>query len=246
MKWLKRHSFFLTAIVCWLTTSCAYYPRLTGVPLIKEKGDTRIEGGIGLLSQSLQASFSQGATDKIAYQLSASIDPYGPNNSSGLYAHGAIGLYKNILDHKVMEFYGGFAYGRSSAHKNANPGDVFGNYQVYFLQFNYGSIKKKKANFEYGVGIKSGLLNSKMTDAIYFFEPDYYLPNEPYPVYRLNGILFEPTVFLRLGGEKLKFWTALGASLYYQFNHTDKQLPASAPGFGLGVSYSFGGISKKQ
>ena len=243
---IKRHVIFSMIVVCGLTTSCAYYPRLTSVPLIKEKGDTRIEGGIGLLSPSLQASFSQGATEKIAYQLAASIDPYGHDNSSGLYAHGAIGFYKNIQDRNVMELYGGFACGRSNAYKDANPGNLYGNYQVYFAQFNYGNIAKKKANFESGLGMKFGFLQSKMTDARYFLHPDDYSPNGPYSVYRLNGLLFEPTVFLRFGGENLKFWTALGASLYYQLNHTDKWLPASAPGFGIGVSYSFGGISKNK
>ena len=238
---MKKDLIFLTVIICWLATSCVYYPRLTGIPLIKEKGDTRIEGGIGILAPSLQASFSQGATDKIAYQLSASIDPYGPGNRSGLYAQTAVGYYNNISDRNVIEFYGGLACGRSNAYQNANPGNVFGNYQVYFLQLNYGNIKKKKANLESGVGIKVGLLHSKMTDANYFFDPFDYPPNEPYSVYRMNGILFEPTAFLRFGGEKLKFWTALGASVYYQLNHTGKELPANAPGFGMGVSYNFGG-----
>ena len=242
---MKRNLICSIIVICGLTTSCAYYPRLTSVPLIKEKGDTRIEGGIGVLSQSLQASFSQGATEKIAYQLSASIDPYGPGSSVGLYAQGAIGFYKNIQERNVMELYGGFGCGRSNAYKDANPGDVYGNFQSYFLQFNYGNIQKKKANLETGFGLKTGFLHSKMTDANYFFNPDDYLPNEPYSVYRLNGLLFEPTVFLRFGGEKLKFWTALGASIYYQLNHTDTWLPASAPDFGLGVSYSFGGSNNK-
>ena len=140
-----------------------------------------------------------------------------------------------------MELYGGFGCGRSSMFNDANPGNLYGNFQSYFLQFNYGNIKKKKANLETGFGLKTGLLHSNMTDANYFFLRDDYLSKEPYPVYGLNGLIFEPTVFLRFGGKKIKVWTALGACIYYQLNHTDKRLPVNPYGLGIGVSYSFGG-----
>lgn len=240
---MKKHVIYSMIVICGLTTSCTYYPRLTGIPLIKEKGDTRIEGGVGVFSQSAQVSVAHGATENIAFHLAASIDPYGPQGSSGLYTQGAIGYYKNFQDRRVMEMYGGLALGRSEAH-NAERGTVFGNYQMYFAQFNIGNIEQKKANMEYGFGLKSGILSSKMTDAEYFGYD--YPQNKPYPVYRLNGIVAEPTFFLRFGGEKLKFFTSLGYSLYYQMNNTDQWLPASAPNFGLGISYSFGGNTNSK
>jgi len=245
-KMSYSHLIFSIIVICGITTSCAYYPRLTNVPLIKEKGDTRIEGGVGLLTLSGQASFSQGVTDKIAYQVSGSIDPWGPDNTNGLYGQGAIGYYKNIQDKNVMELYGGFGYGRSEAFKMQSPDQLYGNFQSYFLQFDYGNIEKKKANLESGFGVKAGFLHSNMTDDNYFSPQDDYLPNETYPVYHLNGLFFEPTAFLRLGGKNLKFWAALGASLYYQLNHTDKKLPANVPDFGIGVSYSFGGHTRQK
>jgi len=236
---MGKHVICLMIVICGLTTSCIYYPHLTSVPLIKEKGDTRIEGGVGLVSQSLQVSFSQGATEKIAYQLAASMDPYGYySGSPGLYAQGAIGTYKNIQSKNVMELYGGFAYGSSCAYNDANPGNLHGNYQVYFAQFNYGDIEQRKANLEYGLGLKAGFLHSKMTDKVYFFSRDDYSTVGPYPVYRINGLLLEPTLFLRFGGKRLKFFTTLGASLYHQLNHTDKCLPTNPFNLGLGISYS--------
>ena len=45
---VKRHLICTMTIIFGLTTSCSYYPRFTSAPLIKEKGDTRIEGGIGV------------------------------------------------------------------------------------------------------------------------------------------------------------------------------------------------------
>jgi len=250
-RMLYSHLILSMIVICGLMTSCfSYYPRLTNVPLIKEKGDTRIEVGLGL-PPSIQASFSQGATEKIAYQISGSIDPNGPfnygngSNTTGLYGQGAIGLYRNIQDRDVLELYGGFGCGRSDAYNDANPGHLYGNFQSYFLQFNYGYVGKNKVNLETGFGMKAGLLHSNMTDANYFMSSrEDYLSNGPYPIYHLNGLLFEPTVFLRLGEKNVKFWIAFGASKYFQLNHTDKLLPASAPGFAIGVSSSFGGRNK--
>ena len=237
-KKLKKHLLFSMVVICVLTTSCTYYPRLTSIPLIKEKGDTRIEGGVSVYSPSIQASFSHGATDNIAIQVAASV---GLDND--FYTHGAIGLYKNKQERNVMELYGGVAYGHGFAVSGSTGGSLGGNFQLYFAQFNYGNIEKKSANKEWGFGLKTGYLSSKMTDEEYFSID--YPQNEPFPDYTFNGFVAEPTVFLRFGREKLKFNMALGYSLYYQFNHKENWQPANAPNFGIGMSYSFGGINNK-
>jgi hypothetical protein len=236
---MKVRIVFFIIIVCGFATSCSYYPRSVGIPLIREKGDTRVEGGLGLLQASLQASFSQGVTEKIAYQVVASIDPNGPGDKSGLY----IGYYKNIEERNVLELYGGFAYGRSSARNGSFPGYLNSNYQLYFTQLNYGFIEKKKANFESGLGLKFGLLHSKVADVNYFVVRQDDQFGEPSPVYRMNGAIVEPTVFLRFGGERLKFQTAIGFSKYFQYNHRDKEVPANALCIGIGISYSFRAFS---
>ena len=63
-------------IIAFLTTSCAYYPRLTGIPLIREKGDTRIEGGINVIVPNVQTSVSHGVSEKIAIQAAVSANHY--------------------------------------------------------------------------------------------------------------------------------------------------------------------------
>ena len=98
----------IITIIGSLTTSCTYYPHLTGIPLIKEKGDTRIEGGVTILDPSIHASVSYGATEELALQAVFSA------NSVEYYGQGAIGFYKNIQDRNVMELYVGFGYGYST------------------------------------------------------------------------------------------------------------------------------------
>jgi len=232
---VKRHAVYSLIAICCMTTSCAYYPRLTGIPLIKEKGDTRIEGGLTFMPPNFQASVSHGATDNIAIQVA------GTANYEGYYGHVAIGHYNNIEDRMVMEFYGGFGYGYSDAYKSSTGGRLNGNFQNYFAQFNFGNIERNKANLEYGLGVKLGYWASKMTDNNYFV---FHEQNKPLPVHNLNGIFAEPTVFMRLGGPKLKFHAALGGCWWFQLTNTDKELPWWPINIGIGFSYSFGGVSK--
>ena len=228
---------FCLLLTAFSLTSCIYYPHLTGNPLIREKGDTRIEGGINFTIPNIYASVARGLTENIAVQLAGSA------NGEIYYTHAAVGYYKNMKDRNVIELYGGFAYGYGDADNNANPGNLRGNYQMYFTQFNYGNIKKKFANLETGVGLKLGYMHSRMEDCNYFYNNIYddYIRNPPYPIYSLNGVFVQPTLFMRFGGSRLKFNASLGSGLFFQLNNTDKELPLWPFNLGIGVSYSFGG-----
>ena len=223
---------------CGLITSCAYYPRLTGVPLIEEKGDTRIEGGISFMPPNIQASVSHGVSECIAIQAAGTV------NDEDRYGHVAIGYFKKIQDRNVMELYGGFGFGHFEAYQSTTGGRMYGNNQTYFMQFNFGNVERKSRNKEYGVGLKLGYQHYKMTDRHYFGDIEYN-PNEPLPVYNINGLFVEPIFFTRFGGEKLKFQAMLGGCLWLQLSHKDKEMPWWPLNFGFGVSYSFGGNNNK-
>jgi hypothetical protein len=225
---------FFTICFGFLTTSCTYYPRLTSIPLIKEKGDTRIEGGITFLPPNIHASVSHGATEKIAIQAA------GTANGEDYYGHVAVGFYKNIKDTHVMELYSGFAYGYNNVHKQmrfVTDYVEYGNYQMYFTQFNFGNVEKKPANMESGFGLKLGYLHANLrvnSDISY---------NIPYPV---NGIFVEPTGFFRFGGPKLRFHAALGGGRWFRFSQNDTDTFRWLINFEFGVSYSFCGISNSK
>ena len=215
----------------FMTTGCTYFPRLTGIPLIKEKGDTRIEGGATIIVPSIQASVSHGITDKIAIQVAGSVIPYDANK----YFQGAIGYYKKINEGNVVELYGGFAYGYGDYRGQGTGNYQDGNYQMYFTQFNFGNIKKKANNMESGLGLKLGYLHTNMNvdidDMFHGFEHQ-------------RGIVLEPTGFIRFGGPKWRFHAVLGFGVWYPISDTYEihQWPVN---LGIGVSYSFGGISNK-
>ena len=226
---MKRHLVYLMTTIALLTTSCAYYPRLTSIPLIKEKGDTRIEGGITILVPNIQASVSHGVSEKIAIQGAISGNPF------NYYGHGAIGFYKKVLqDRNVIELYGGFGHGFGNLNGSVTDDYQHGNYQVYFTQFNFGNIEKKHGNMETGLGIKFGYIHTNIN-----FSTEFYHGPE-----HQKGIFLEPTGFFRCGGPKWKFHAALGFGRWFQISDNTEiyWFPAN---LGLGVSYSFGGISNK-
>ena len=203
---------------------------MSDIPLISEKNDTRIDAGISSVV-SANATISYGLTNKVAIQGFGSLRP-----DNGYYVQVATGLYKNIGNNKIFELYSGFGYGYGDAYKDANPGNLYGNYQIYFLQFNYGKIGCKFANMDYGFGLKAGLLHSNMIDNNYY---NWTSETGPFMTYHDNSLLVEPNLFLRLGGEKLKFNIKLGSCWLNKLTHTDKRLPYSFINLGLGLNYRF-------
>src|SRR5664279_772763 len=122
-------SFFLLTIGC-----CVYHPQTTDIPLIKGKKDLRIDAGISIVP-GIHSTISYGLTKKIAIQVYGSTEGAA---KEGRYFQIAPGIYKAYDNHMVMELYGGFGSGYGDAYKDSNPGHLYGNYQLYFLQYNIG------------------------------------------------------------------------------------------------------------
>jgi hypothetical protein len=204
--------------------SCIYYPQIVDIPLISEKNDLRIDGGISLAA-SANATVSYGLTEKIAMQAFANIA------GDNYYFQGAAGIFRKFDSKIIMELYSGFGYGYGDAWVTDGSGTLYGNYQQYFLQSNFGKIDTKFANIDYGFGLKAGLLHSNLTDN------HYYYWERPVHIYADNSLVVEPSLFLRLGGERLKFNIKIGGCRVYKFTNKDKKLPYSPLNIGLGVNY---------
>lgn len=206
-----------------------YQTQTTDIPLISKKNDLRADAGISIIP-SAQATISYGLTDKIAIQGFGSI-----GSDDRYYFQAATGLYNNMGNSRVLELYGGFGYGYGNAYKDANPGNLLGNYQLYFGQLNYGKIADELSNFEIGFGIKTGYLHSNLTDKNYYSRMETGL----YKTYHDESFLFEPAGFIRVGGQKLKFSVKLGGTIIYKFTNTNQSLPYSYINLGLGINYRF-------
>jgi hypothetical protein len=212
------------------TLSCVvYHPHMVDIPLIARKGDARLNAGISLMKY--HATVSVGISDKIAIQT------YGSTGGDHVYyVQQSVGYYKDLGNKKVMEVYSGFGYGYGDAYNDANPGDLYGNYQVYFSQFNIGKIGCKFANTDLGIALKAGYLHSKLTDNNYYIN---IFPPLPPEIFNYDCLLIEPQAILRLGGKKLKLCLQAGSTGIYEFTNKDKWFPYLHLNLGFGFNYRF-------
>ena len=201
---MKAHLYKITAIVLILLNGCAaYYPQMVDIPLIREKGDIRIDAGYFLAhnfdengTAGVHGTFSAGLTNMVAIQGYINMDLLGR-----LHAQGASGLFKGLENNAVIELYGG--YGIGAGHDN--------NYSLAFSQFNVGKTDVGGANIDYGLGLKGGYLFC-----------NYENSEEYQTIHQKNGCMFEPSLFFRVGGRRVKFctkvnylWTKTVSDVYY-------------------------------
>ena len=197
MNLLRKNNGLFPVFFLLLFTGCAsYYPQVVDIPLIKEKGDTRINAGFFIVPSPYDddinvgghGTFSRGITDFLSVQTYASFD--------GLFRfhlQGALGVFKGFENNAVIELYAGYGYG---------TGSLFGiiamdNYQITFAQFNIGKINQNNSKIDYGLGLKGGYVYN-----------DYKYYNENYTYLNIEskyGWMAEPSVFIRVGGNRVKY-----------------------------------------
>ena len=183
---------------------------------------------------SVHATVSHGLTDKIAIQGAGTVG----GGKGAYYVQGAAGLFKSFQNRNVLELYGGFGYGyaytEGSFSTHGYKNDLYGPFQVYFSQFNFGKNNSGFKNTDYGFGIKTGYIHASLTDHNYYDYSGY----APYRMRKYDGILIEPQLFIRSGGKKLKIQATLGFCSILKFANSDKRQPHFPINLGVGMSYS--------
>jgi len=227
---------------------CAYYPQLTDIPLISEKGDLQVDAGITTcISANTTASY--GLTDKIAMQVFGNIGPfsYGLYNKKApqtigyiepdcYYFQIAAGPYKKLKNGNILELYNGIGYGYGEANDEGTHtvGHLTGNYQIVFSQLNYGVTNRRFLNSDVGISLKAGYMHSKMLDKNY-----YWSVESPLAPLTDHIILLEPTALWRFGEKNLKFGLKAGTVLFYEFTSRNKSFPVGPLNIGMSLSYRF-------
>lgn len=229
----KQLIIFFSLLV--LLIGCAvYHPQTTDIPLIDHKGDLRIDAGVSVIP-SVHSTFSYGLTKKIALQAFGSIgieDRY--------YLQLSPGFYKCLNNKKVIELYSGFGLGHANTIKNplanmpeAIKQSLYGKYQIYFVQFNWGKNTNESRVLDWGIGIKTGLFHSELTDMNYY---SIYSATDTFPTNNENSILIEPVFSFRIGNEKAKFTYKFALTKILKLNHPDNYIPVPILNMSLGVN----------
>lgn len=199
-----KHFIFFILILVFGSSCTVYIPQTADIPLIEKKNDLRVDAGASTAEFIAgTASVSYGLTKNIAIQV------YGTTDFRDRYFfHGAMGYYKKFSNNYVFELYGGIGNGKGYSHNHDGGRYTYGNYMEYFAQINYGKSGGKNSIWDYGFGLKTGYLHSKIN--VVYDENWYADGNPPQDYFYLSDdFLFEPAIFTRVGDESLK----LGAKI---------------------------------
>jgi len=225
---MKRIIIFLFSFIALTTLAgCFHYPQLADIPLISEKSELRIEGGITAIP-GVAASISYGLTNNIAVQ------GFAITSSVNNYFQASTGIYKRFNDNKVFETYVGYGLGRGDHFDSSTGGDLKGPYKLYFGLVNFGQIRNENSKFEYAMSIKSGFLSSDLMANNNFFEP----PNDSNLQLSDNSLLIEPAGLIRFGGDKIKLSLKVGYNYIHKFTNQNFRIPYAEYNFGLGLNYN--------
>ncbi|MBR5029384.1 MAG: hypothetical protein IKX51_09200, partial [Bacteroidales bacterium] len=135
-------------------------------------------------------------------------------------------------DKFVIEGYLGYGYGYKY-YRNSdtvpNPKEFFGNYQVPYVQLNFGWVDLANGHIDLGAGIKSGYFIPNITDR--------WTSHPEEKTITKSSALFEPQVFFRVGGENLKFTIRLSMAIFPDDDGT--QVLYAPFGASVGMNYRF-------
>ena len=238
---IKTKSLVFIATLVLLTSCATYAPQVVDIPLIKEKGDIRIDAGCFFLAPDREGyvgygghtTISAGLTNMLAVQGYASGDVMGKN-----HIQGALGLFRGLENKTVIELYSGYGYGaglnfdriNENENKYKNKNKNKNSYHLAFTQFNIGKTDLGSAHIDYGFGLKGGYLHNN---------PAEILENSPFQ--KRNGWIVEPSVFFRFGGKKVKFSTIINY-LWTEAIRNDYYFPLSVS---VGVNFHLGKTTSK-
>ncbi len=163
-----KAKYIIIVVAIMLLSSCAaYYPQTVDIPLIKEKGDVRLDAGCffpldfhGLANFGGHTTISVGLTNMVAVQGYASGDVLGRS-----HIQGALGLFKGFANKTVIEMYGGYGYG-AGLESGDRDNKQNNNYHLAFTQFNIGRTDLGSLHIDYGLGLKGGYLHNNLVEIL--------------------------------------------------------------------------------
>ena len=226
---MKTISFKLVIIllsggILFVLPSCTtYLPQTASIPLMNEKNEVHVSGGLTMLG-GIDGLVAFAPADHVALQAYCSL-----HSDETRYYQGAVGYFTKSKEDLNFEIYAGVGGGNGNNYESDNNGYVNGDYLLYFAQANLGQTNMSRAHIDYGFGIKAGMFDANITDY-----------SDPVPVYKANNsLLIEPQAFIRLGGEKFKVGFQLNVARIFNLTKGTPTLFYCPVNFGISMNYRF-------
>jgi hypothetical protein len=169
-----------------------YSPRNVPIHQYTGKNDLFVSGSLNVPA-GVSGSVAYSPFSNVSLQAHAAAAP-----EDSYYIQGAAGVYWTNPSATCFELISGFGKGKGKAIRSPDPVFLLGKFDVYYLQFNIGQSIQKKKKIQYGIGVKSGVINVNIADY------GYYESNglDPYN-YHNRYLLIEPIAYLRNSGRRI-------------------------------------------
>jgi len=194
----------VAATVLFTASSCmVYHPHNVDIPLLEEQGDLHVDVSASMTAPlmagpALNASVAYAPIQMLGVQAAASVTDL-KNNHFQL----AAGTYQ-VLGRPVLECYIGYARGNAfdgaTSSESSRHYDVSGYYNLFFSQINFGYNSVLESDFDWGLGLKGGLMNPRWDKIEHLDDGSTALAER----HEDSHFLIEPQLMMRFGGEHFK------------------------------------------
>jgi len=198
MRSLKRFIYaIIISSIMFSACSPAYIPNVVNTPLLKEKGDAKLNANFGVSGNDFQLAYA--VSDNIGLMLNTSFEDTKDNDSTGYYhkhnfVEFGVGYFSPVGNIGIASIYGGLGFGNVNSNYNSVGIHrlVNANSIRFFLQ---PSIGVRSNSYE-------GSLSSRVVGVMIFI-PD----NER------MAIFIEPAITNKVGFKYGKFVVQTGFSI---------------------------------
>ena len=202
----------LAGVVATMCSSCiatGYIPQHAQVPLMEQRGEVQLTVGMST-GGMLDATLSAGLTDHLATQMHMSGQPL--QLQPGTYSM-AVGYYRHLGPVVAEAWLGmeeGTVYNRSFWTMTADwIRSTSGKYNLPFVQVDCGLRDLTSLHIDCGVALRAGVMKPSFHTTSWRDSGD----EATHSSYGAGTILFEPQVFVRMGGRHVKYSLQAGWTL---------------------------------
>lgn len=239
----KQNVFFLIAIIVLSSCSHTYYvPNTVNVPLFKEKNEVRLAGYYAsdeVTTYEIQGAYS--ITNSLAimvngmYAYEYTSEDYG----FGHYLDAAVGYYKPLNKHFVVEVFGGLgACKQYHYYESDNSSGMYTANMWFMKNFIQPSIGFTSDYFDIALSTRLATLT--------FFDFKFNLPSDNTGfddlqkiITRNNYLLFEPALTIRGGWKYVKLQAQICPSFQVFPHRLISSLPSQGGIISAGLCFSF-------
>lgn len=238
---MTKKNHLLWALAALFASCNVYHPQVVDIPLLHEQGQIQTQVSAScteaaILSPAANATVSVAITDHIGMQAFGDV-----SSSSHYYGHLAGGYFTSLTDHMVLEAYLGIGAGHGHingsrvAGTHTNHDGLTTNFTEEFLQLNWGMVNVANTTFDFGVGVRGGMLDNDTDECCYY---EHYGEN-PDRSYHEHHLFAEPQVMVRYGWDRFRFSVQYAYGFLQDEEGVTRHFPVHRSSFSIGLSYRF-------